>query len=151
PLAEGRGDWAELASLYEHRLEARDDRLERASWLRRIAELYEEKLGQPDQALAALGRALVEEPVPGETIDALERLAGESGARAAAAARLIEAVLDAADPTSARELALRAARLYEAAPEARASAERLYTRVLEDDPENVDALGALETFHRSSG
>jgi tetratricopeptide (TPR) repeat protein len=128
PLAESRGDWSELVSLYEHRLETRDDKLERANWLRRIAELYDERLGQPALALDALGRALTEEPTPGETVDALERLASGD-----------------------HELALRAARLYETSPASRGAAERLYTRVLEDDPENVDALASLETFHRGSG
>ncbi|HEY8924983.1 MAG TPA: tetratricopeptide repeat protein, partial [Polyangia bacterium] len=150
PLAETRGDFAELASLYEVRLEIRDDHAERAMWLRKIAEILDERLGESDRALAALGRALVEEPAPGETVDALERVAATAG-RPVEAARLIEAVLPDADPTAARELAIRAARLYEADAEEGAAAERLYTRVLEDDPENVDALTALEAFHRTSG
>src|SRR3569623_613154 len=98
----------------------------------------------------ARGRALVEEPTPGETVVAIERVAGSAG-RPVEAARLIEAVLPSADPTAARELALRAARLYESAPAQRAAAERLYVRVLDDDPEHVAALAALEAFRRASG
>ncbi|HEY4186369.1 MAG TPA: tetratricopeptide repeat protein [Polyangia bacterium] len=150
PLAENRGDYLQLVALYEYRLGTRDDRNERAAGLRRIAEILEERLSQPEKALEALGRALVEEPVPGETVDAMERVAALA-AQPIEAARLIEAVLSSADPTAARELALRAARLYETDPAQRAAAERLYVRVLEDDPENADALGALEAFHRSSG
>jgi len=150
PLAEARGDWSELVALYEHRLGTRDDRTERAQGLRRIAEIWEERLGQPEQALQALGRALVEEPVPGETIVAIERVAGLAQAPVVAA-QLIEAVLDSADPSAARELAVHAARLYESDPSQGQAAERLYVRVLDDDPENVDALTALESFHRVSG
>jgi len=150
PLAESRGDYEQLVALYEYRLSTRDDRTERASGLRRIAEILEERLNQPEKALEALGRALVEEPTPGETVDALERVAGIA-VRPVEAARLIEAVLPSADPTAARELALRAARLYESDPAQRVAAERLYVRVLEDDPENVDALAALEAFRRASG
>ena len=150
PLAESRGDYGELVALYEYRLSTRDDRTERAAGLRRIAEILEERLNQPEKALEALGRALVEEPSPGETVDAMERVAGIA-VRPIEAARLIEAVLPSADPTAARELALRAARLYESDPAQRPAAERLYMRVLEDDPENVDALAALEAFRRASG
>ena len=150
PLAESRGDYVELVALYEHRLATRDDRSERAAGLRRIAEILEERLSRPDEAMQALGRALLEEPVPGETVDALERVAA-GAAQPVAAARLIEAVLASADPSAARELALRAARLFETDPGERPAAERLYVRVLEDDPENVDALTALEAFRRSSG
>ena len=150
PLAESRGDYDQLVALYEYRLATRDDRTERAAGLRRIAEIQEERLNQPEKALEALGRALVEEPTPGETVDAIERVAGIA-VRPVEAARLIEAVLPSADPTAARELALRAARLYESDPAQRAAAERLYVRVLDDDPEHVDALAALEAFRRASG
>ena len=47
PLAEARGDWNELVALFEVRLSIQDDANERASWLRRIAQLYEERLDQP--------------------------------------------------------------------------------------------------------
>ncbi len=150
PLAESRGDYHELVALFEVRLAMREEPSERAAWLRRIAEIQEERLSQPEQALAALGRALAEEPVSGPTVDSLERVAAVAG-RPAEAARLIESALVDAEPAAAHDLALRAARLYESQPNQRAAAERLYARVLGDDPENVDALTALEAFHRSSG
>ncbi|MBC8131773.1 MAG: tetratricopeptide repeat protein, partial [Deltaproteobacteria bacterium] len=150
PLAESRGDYHELVALFEVRLASRQESSERAQWLRRIAEIQEERLGQADHALASLGRALAEEPVSGETVDALERVASVAG-RPSEAARLIESALADADPTAAHELALRAARLYESEPGQRVAAERLYARVLADDPENVDALTALEAFYRAKG
>jgi golgin subfamily B member 1 len=149
PLAEARGDYSRLIALYERRLELRDDRTERAHWLRKIAEVAADQLGDPERALDALGRALKEEPTPGGTLDDLERIAGAAKIPAVGAAR-IEAALADADPDAARELALRAARLYAEARD-RGASERLYARVLESDPENADALQALEGLYRAAG
>jgi tetratricopeptide (TPR) repeat protein len=148
PLAESRGDYQELIGLYERRLELRDERAERAHWLRKIAEVAADHLSSPERALEALGRALREEPMPGGALDDLERIAGTAQLAVDGAAR-IEAVLAEADPDAARELALRAARLYAAAGD-RGASERLYARVLETDPENADALLALEGLYRAA-
>ncbi len=148
PLAEARGDYPQLVALYERRLELRDDRAERAHWLRKIAEVSADQLASPERALEALGRALKEEPMPGGALDDLERIAGAAKIPAAGATR-IEAALADADPDAARELALRAARLYAEAGD-RAASERLYARVLESDPENADALLALEGLYRNA-
>ncbi len=150
PLAEARGDNEELLALYEYRVGLRDDPAERAHWLRKIAEICDARLGDAARALDALGRALKEEPMPGAALDDLERIASAAELTRVGAAR-IEAVLDGAEPDAARELALRAARLYETAPPDLLSAERLYQRVLASDAENADALGALETLYRGAG
>ncbi|HZL19564.1 MAG TPA: tetratricopeptide repeat protein, partial [Polyangia bacterium] len=148
PLAEARGDYPQLIALYERRFALRDDRGERAHWLRKIAEIAADQLASPQRAIEALGRALLEEPMPGGTLDDLERIAGAAKLPAAGAVK-IEAALAEAEPDTARELALRAARLYAEAGD-RAAAERLYARVLESDPENADALLALEGLYRAA-
>jgi tetratricopeptide (TPR) repeat protein len=148
PMAESRGEYQELVTLYEHRLTLRDDRTERAHWLRKIAEVCDGQLHDPARALEALGRALGEEPMPGGTVDELERIAIGAKVPGDAAARIEEA-LAAAEPDAARELALRAARLHEQAGDG-AAAERLYVRVLDGDPENADALVALEALYRAA-
>ncbi|HXU60080.1 MAG TPA: tetratricopeptide repeat protein, partial [Polyangia bacterium] len=147
PLAEARGDNQELIALYERRLELRDDRSERAHWLRKIAEVSSERLDDPSRAVAALGRALREDPSPGAALDDLERVATAAGL-SGSGAQEIEVALISAEPDAARELALRAARLYEEAGDT-AAAERLYRRVLEQDAENADALQALEGLYRA--
>jgi tetratricopeptide (TPR) repeat protein len=154
PLAEARGDHEELLALYEYRVGLRDEPAERAHWLRKIAEICDARLGDAGRALDALGRALKEEPMPGAALDDLERIADGAKMTAAGAAR-IEAVLDGAEPDAARELALRAARLYETTSDRAGAdlsgAERLYQRVLAADAENVDALAALEALYRGAG
>ena len=72
---------------------------------------------------------------------------GPPRSRAAGARKIEEALAD-AEPDAAQELALRAARLYQAAGD-RAAAERLYRRVLDHDAENADALTALEGLYRA--
>jgi len=147
PLAETRGDYQELVALYGRRVELRDDRNERAHWLRRIADVAADQLGQPELALEALGRALKEEPAAGGVLDDLERIAGAAKLPGAGAAKIEEA-LSGAEPDAAQELALRAAALYQEAAQDKA-AERLYRRVLEHDAENADALTALEALYRA--
>ncbi|HEX3902026.1 MAG TPA: tetratricopeptide repeat protein [Polyangia bacterium] len=147
PLAEARGDYQELVALYGRRVELRDDRTERAHWLRKIADVAADQLHQPDLAIEALGRALIEEPAASGALDDLERIAGVAKLPAAGAKKIEEA-LAGAEPAAAQELALRAARLYQEAGD-RAAAERLYIRVLDHDGENADALLALEGLYRA--
>ena len=92
PLAETRGDYQELVALYGRRVELRDDRNERAHWLRRIADVAADQLGQPEVALEALGRALREEPAAGGALDDLERIAGAAKLPGVGAAKIEEAL-----------------------------------------------------------
>ena len=151
PLAQARADHQQLIALYERRLALRDDRSERAHWLRKIAEVAADQLGDSRLALEALGRALKEEPLPGAALDDLERIAGAAKLPAIGAAQIDAALAEAgADPDASRELALRAGRLYTDAGD-RVAAERLYKRVLDSDAENGDALAALEALYRAAG
>jgi tetratricopeptide (TPR) repeat protein len=153
PLAESRGDFAELAKLYEVRVELEDSGPERAMWWKRVAELADGKLADQPRAIEALGKSLKDDPSAPDTAEALERIALGAGKPALAAARM-EAVLGDLTGSSLVDLALRAAHLYEAAaktgpaPENDGAAERLYRRALEDDAENTRALEALEALYR---
>jgi tetratricopeptide (TPR) repeat protein len=151
PLAEARGDHAELVGLCEARISRADDAGERASLLRRLAELAENQMNDLPRALAALGRSLREDPSASETVDAIERVA-ERASAPAEAARLIEAVLDALDGDALVQTGLRAANLFVGAGTVcDGDAERLYTRVLNVDPENATALEAVESLYRRRG
>jgi tetratricopeptide (TPR) repeat protein len=154
PLAEGRGDFIELATLYEARVAVEEDGLERAGWLRRVAEIYETRLRDAARAVDALGRAVAEDPMSTATIDDIERVARAAGLTADAAQKL-EAVAAGVDDSAFTELALRAARLHEESAVRSGAgdpaAERLYQRILEKDAENAAALEALEALHRRRG
>jgi tetratricopeptide (TPR) repeat protein len=109
-----------------------------------------EQIGSPERALEALGRALKEEPSAGGALDDIERIAGAARMPAVGAQKIAAALADVdagADGELARDLGLRAAHLYVEARDA-ASAEALYSQVLSVDPENSDALAALESLYR---
>ncbi len=146
PLAEARGDSAELTSLAHARLQRADDSGERAGLWRRIADLAETRLNDLPSALSALGSSLKEDPTASETADQIERVAERAGANLEAA-RHMEAVLDALDGFTLAQMGLRAAHQYLLAHDEQA-AERLYARVLETDAENTGALEALEALYR---
>ena len=153
PLAESRGDFAELAALYEVRVALEESPAERAVWWRRLADIAEERLDDKQRALKALGQSLKEDPSAPDTASALERVAVAAQAPTTGA-ELMEAALGDLTATSFVELALRAAKLYErgaaegAGAENEAAAERLYQRSLSEDPENAEALSALESLYR---
>ncbi len=152
PLAEERNDYTELVALIEARLSLVDDASDKASLLRRIAEICETKLIDLPRSLEVLGRALVAEPGSPETVDHLERVAELNGTPVEAAKR-IEAVLDAVEPLLLADMALRAARLYTraATPANEEAALQLYLRVLQAEAENATALEALDTLYRQRG
>lgn len=152
PFAEAREDHAELVRLFEIRVRLESDRAEASGWLRRIAEIAESRIGDKGMAVGALARALEADPLAGDTATEIERLVMALG-RPAEGAQAIERAMAAVDPGATGELALRAARLYEAAAGAGArehegAAERLYLQVLSGDAENTAALEALEGLYR---
>ena len=114
PLAEARGDFAELASLYEVRVALEDSGPEKALWWRRVADVADEKLDDRERAIEALGQALKEDPSAPDTAEALERVAVAAGKPMAGAQRMEAAMTDLSG-TSLVELALRAAGLYQQA------------------------------------
>ena len=152
PLAESRGDYAELASLYQVRVALESGGPERAMWWRRVAEIAESKLCDHQRALEALGHSLKEDPSVPDTAEALERVALAQN-QPIAAARAMEAALDQQSGGGLVELSLRAAALYERAATPKnayhAEAERLYRRVLDEEAENGRALEALENLYRT--
>jgi tetratricopeptide (TPR) repeat protein len=152
PLAEERGDFGELVGLLSSRLKIVDDDADRASLLRKIADVYESRLRDLPHALEMLGRALSAEPTSTETVDRLEHVADLAG-MPGEAAKCVEAVLDAVDPMLFSEMALRAATLHlrTSGAENEDAALKLYLRVLDADPENVTALEALDSLYRQRG
>jgi golgin subfamily B member 1 len=152
PLAEEQKDFVELVALLEARLTIVDDDADKATLLRRIAEVCETKLRDLPRALEMLGRALVAEPTSPETVDRLEHVADLAGTPAEAAKR-VEAVLDAVEPMLFAEMALRAATLHlrTSGAENEEAALKLYLRVLDADPENTTALEALDALYRQRG
>ena len=152
PLAETRGDFAEMLSLYEQRAALTTDEPSASAWWRRVGEVAENNIKDLARALSGYGKALAMEPDNTQLADDVVRVAQASGALAQGA-RLIEAAAIRAEGSAANELAQRAAKLFERSGDgpSLAAAEALYKKVLLQDNESTDALFALEAMYRARG
>ncbi|MSP60174.1 MAG: tetratricopeptide repeat protein [Myxococcales bacterium] len=149
PLAETDGDHAKQVTLAEARLRLTVGKPERSGLLQRIAELCDEELDDPVRALDALSRALAETPNDGPLAEEVERMGAEAhrpGDAAAAFERVLKAGVHA---ETAKEIGLRAARIYDKLGDD-PRAEVRYLAVLEIDAESGDALLALERIYRQA-
>ncbi|MCB9596795.1 MAG: tetratricopeptide repeat protein [Sandaracinaceae bacterium] len=77
-LKRSTGDAEGLVELLLEKVEGEESAEERAAILREIAETYESKLSDRENAFVAWVQALAEDPRDQDAIDAVERLAGES-------------------------------------------------------------------------
>jgi tetratricopeptide (TPR) repeat protein len=150
PVYETQNDAKNLVRLEEVKLALREEPLERARLLERIAELEEKSLHDAARALDAYARALCADPGEARYAEEVARLGDVIKQPGEAAARIAQAA-DAAEERSrdsARELRLRAGTLWLERAQDLAPAETQFRRVLEQDPDHVDALAALELILR---
>jgi tetratricopeptide (TPR) repeat protein len=149
PIYEMSQKFEKQLALGRKRLELLEDRFEKAQLLERIAELAENRLQQPDEALRAMGEALAYNPAEPRYLEQLERLADLTG-QWEDACRIAGAVLEGTeDENVVRDVGLRVARWYVDRLTDMDTAEALYKRVLEVDNVNADALDALEAIYRA--
>jgi tetratricopeptide (TPR) repeat protein len=159
PLAEQERDFGKLVDLLEVRVGVTQGKAERAGIFERMARLCETELADASRAFEAMARAFSEAPEEARLADEMERLA-RLCSRDSDAASALESVLsgdapgllDGATLDSAilRDLGLRAARIWERLSESQ-RAEGRYQAVLELEPEDQDALRALERLYRNRG
>jgi tetratricopeptide (TPR) repeat protein len=145
------GRWDELARVREIELAAITDAPHRALACYRIGEIHEERLGQPEQAIAFYEQALRAVPDYRPAVDALVRLRMETRGFA----KLADDLAREATATDDDALAI-AARLREGevcADELRDPRRAIdaYEAVLERSPGHVGALLALEPLLRRTG
>jgi tetratricopeptide (TPR) repeat protein len=155
PLFEADAHHEKLLALHETRLGVLREPGEKAALLERIAERAERHLEDAGRALDALARALALQPEEARLADEVERVARAARMDANAAA-VFEHVLERGVSTdTARELGLRAARIWDALsanqPPAVDRAERRFRAVLDADATNGEALEALERIYRARG
>jgi tetratricopeptide (TPR) repeat protein len=145
PVYEASGDWQNLISVLEVQARFADDPVTRVDIFHRIARLYEESLDNRGAAFDVYARALASDNTNEDTLAALERLA-DFTVRWPEVGRLYDAELDKLGDSPARfvELALRVAEIFEIQLEDIEGAIARYRRVLEGDPENQNAVRALD-------
>jgi len=149
PLYESEGDHEKWVALAEVRLGITDGAADKVRLLERIAETVEQQLHDPQRALDAAARAAAIEPGEARLLDEVERLAQAAGA-VPTAGEIFEKILEGTLPQEvAREVGLRAARLWERLQDGRA--EKRYRAVLDVDAESQEALEALDRIYRVRG
>lgn len=148
PIYEEGESWEKLVEVYMVQLNHREDPDERFAQLHRIANIYKEKLGDIDRTFVVMGNALAERPSDETTREELERIAEQTGAWEEVAG-FYAGALDSAqdDPEVQRQLLLRVASIMDEHLAAVETAEDAYLRVLEMEPQDEQALAALDRIY----
>jgi tetratricopeptide (TPR) repeat protein len=152
PIYRAAADWSHLVEAYEILARASEDPAERVERLVAIRSIYEERLGKPDRAFQAAARAYREQPRNEELLVALERLGRLSGQVHEMLALLEDQAEQLPYVSQERyEVRIRIARFTEQLIRDRALAIETWKRVLEERPESLIALEALERLHTRAG
>lgn len=130
----------------EHKVEATGSVEERKRLLHEIARVYEERLSDPGEAAGALIRALDLEP-SAETFDLLIAFFKRQGAWVDVAHTLARSRDLASTPEERARVQVEIAQVYERELEQDDPAAAAYQEALELDPNNPDALEALERLY----
>ncbi|MEO7037108.1 MAG: tetratricopeptide repeat protein [Polyangiaceae bacterium] len=143
-LYRGTGHWEELIGVFRRRIDLAQEGAETEAIYGQMAQVYEEKLGKPDEAIAAYREVLAIDPTSQVALNALDGLFTRRGLWNELADNL-ETQLGLADTDDAqRDLMLRLASLRERQMGQAEAAIEGYRQVLDRDPTNHTALGALE-------
>ncbi|MCC6647034.1 MAG: tetratricopeptide repeat protein [Polyangiaceae bacterium] len=136
--------WTDLVSVFRRRIELTGDTREREELYGQMAAVYEEKLAQPDQAIAAYREVLSSDETSQVALTALDALFTRQSMWAELADNL-EAQLRLADADDAQlGFMLRLADLRETRMSQTEMAIDIHRQVLDRDPANAQALAALE-------
>jgi tetratricopeptide (TPR) repeat protein len=143
------GHWQELIGVFRRRIDLVEDAAQREALYGQMAQVYEEKLSKPDEAIAAYREVLALDPTSQVALNALDGLFTRLGMWAELSENL-ETQLSLADTDDSQlRLMLRIASLREQQMGEVEAAIEGYRQVLERDPTNQEALGALERLAAS--
>jgi tetratricopeptide (TPR) repeat protein len=136
--------WTDLIHVVQKRIDLADDASAREQLYARMASIYEEKLGKPDEAIASFREVLAIEPASQVALQALDGLYARQE-RWTDLAENLDAQLRLAETDEAQlGFMLRLAQLRETKMGEVETAIEIYRQVLEREPGNADALAALE-------
>ncbi|HTM19059.1 MAG TPA: tetratricopeptide repeat protein [Kofleriaceae bacterium] len=147
PIYEQVAEWGRLVEVHEIQLAAeKKDVGRRVALLMRIGELHSKRLGDAEKAFDAYSRCFVEDPAAEGAKRELEELCSllDNGWRVLVG--LYEDALGKKDlePTLAHELAMKVAHTYESRLENTEKAVEFYRKALSIEPDDLEAMGALE-------
>jgi tetratricopeptide (TPR) repeat protein len=143
--------WKDLAAVLEVELQAESDRHKRARIATRAAEVYEERLAQPERAVSLYELAREAEPTYRPALDALGRLRSEQSSFRKLADELEREAALVEDESSQVAALSRAAEVWGDLLNEPRRAAAAWEKVLERDPGHTLGLLSLESLHRRLG
>src|SRR5262249_36109269 len=133
------------------KLQHAEEPLAKLELLRDVAQLYEGKVADPNKAFERFRSAFEIAPEDDGTGDDFERVAKTTGRWEEVVSTYSKAIEDQNDPDVKTRLRLRLGRVYLDEVKQVDKAIEQFHVVYEANPENADALGALERLNRATG
>ncbi|MBW2699348.1 MAG: tetratricopeptide repeat protein [Deltaproteobacteria bacterium] len=151
PIYEQRSDWAGLARALEVRADIATELNEQVELYKRIAEIYERQLDEPERAFVALRQAFRADSSSQELLQVMQRLAEKSNAYEQLTAALEEAVSQEGGEQEQQVFLLQSlATLYRDVLKRSDLAASSLRRLLDVLPEHAATLATLESMYRES-
>ncbi len=147
PIYESAGEWDRVIAVYEVMQANADDAVRKVELLSRIAELEERRLSHQSKAFEAYGRALHVDPSNADVLQHLQRLAADTGHWAKLATLFSGELARLEDTRGKVDMMLRLARVYEEETGQVDEAIATYGAVVEAEPDNKEALVALDRLY----
>ena len=149
PIYTAKQNHEKLAMVLEARLTATEDKVQRKGLLRRIGDIFENRLNQKERAFAMARRSLHEDPSDMGVRMWIEKLSGETGALSDLAEAYVEEA-QSAEPQLALQFHRRAAAIYHEKLNDVNAAVREYNAILDVEGRDEKALTGLEGIYRAS-
>jgi tetratricopeptide (TPR) repeat protein len=141
--------WSDLISVFRRRIELAADGPDRETLYAQMAEVYENKLGKPEDAIAAYREVLGLDPTSNVALTALDGLFTRQSMWEELADNLESQLRLATDDGEQIRLMLRLAALRESKMSMVEPAIEIYSQVLEREPSSAEALAALERLGKT--
>ena len=149
-LHTAKSRWEPLVELFLARLDTRTEVSDRTELLRKIARVFEEHLGDKEQALEALINALEEDFHDRETAKYLEKMAQATGKWGDVIQRANAWLAAQTEPAQKIRLCLHLAKWYGDDLGHPEYAQPYYAQIVQLDPNNVGALRQMGQLYRKS-
>jgi golgin subfamily B member 1 len=151
PLYRMSGAWSSLIGVHEVQLQHQKDQTERVAMMHRVAEIAEDKAGDPALAFVWMQRALLEQPDNEHTDTEVERLARITHGWAVLANTYADVVSNGVRPEVKVNLGRKLARVYQNELDDVRRAEESYRFVLGVNRGDGETLEALDDIYSGHG
>jgi tetratricopeptide (TPR) repeat protein len=151
PLYRMQESWERLLGVQEVRLEHQNELSERVATMHRIAEIAEERAGEPQIAFEWHQRVLFEDPLNEQSTAETERLAGSLGQWEQLANSLADVLEQRSEAAVRVPIGKRLARMYENEIGDVQRAVETYLFVLGADREDTESLEAVDRIYTEHG